>query len=962
MPVKRVAMLHLKTFGGLSVAVDGSPVTGAAVQRKTLALLALLATTKQGVSRDKLIAYLWPESDAAHGRNLLKQACYALRRDLHAPDLLLGATELRLNPAVISSDVRLFDEALERGDQAAAVALYGGPFLDGFFLSETEEFERWVESERTRLAKRVFRALEALAREASAAGRSQAGADHWRQLARIDPFSAGATIGLMRALDDAGERVEALQLGEAYQARVRKELGAEPAAEVIALTQQLRNQTPVTTPRASVVRGQSGSPPSSTPSRVRRATIAAVVMGVIVLGVVTVAIAAARSHATVPILAVGAIRDYTGSDAAGVAPTVAEMLATNLARLPRLHVLSTARIYELLGPARARGQESTAMERVAREARATQLVQGMLYRRPGGALRLELQRVDLQSGVVLQQYGVQGPDAFAVTDSATAALAASFGVSADTIRVADVTTRSLAAYRMYVAGLRAYYREEDPRGAVRLFEAALTEDSAFAMAAYYAGTINPILSGPKSHLAQAVRLAAHASDRERLLIRGAWAGETSDPAVLAIAETLAIRYPAEPDGHYLLGVARMGRGDFLGSVAAFRVVAAMDSLGLRGVTVRCRGCEAMANIVTAYGMADSLVAAERAARELLVLQPRSSGAWLALAVTLEHAGRFDEARAAYDSVLRLSPGAPDEILLRVPLAVRRGDFAEAEGLVGPRQRYPTPGRQWGAWWWGSTSLRYQGRLREALAFAPQMRAMQHNAEPLTPGPPYDASLIEAEVLLEMGRAREAAALFDSLAAFYIGDYHADSLPSRYARHLCWTLTHRATALAAAGDTVLLQRLADSLEILGQQSSYGRDRLLHHHIRGLLLLARGRAAEAATEFRQAVFSLTYGYTRTNLELARALLALGRPRDAVAVLQPAFRGPLDASNLYVTHTELHEMLARAFDAAGERDSAMTHYRWVVAAWRNADPEFRPRRELAQRRLSALDARLAISHATP
>ena len=112
----------------------------------------------------------------------------------------------------------------------------------------------------------------------------------------------------------------------------------------------------------------------------------------------------------------------------------------------------------------------------------------------------------------------------------------------------------------------------------------------------------------------------------------------------------------------------------------------------------------------------------------------------------------------------------------------------------------------------------------------------------------------------------------------------------------------------------------------------------------------------------MFSLTYGYTRTNLELARALLALGRPRDAVAVLQPAFRGPLDASNLYVTHTELHEMLARAFDAAGERDSAMTHYRWVVAAWRNADPEFRPRRELAQRRLTQLDPRLAVSRATP
>src|SRR5438128_8676022 len=146
-------MLHLKTCGGLSVEAEGASASGAAQRRKTLALLALLAAAgRRGMSRDKLITYLWPDADVEHGRNLLKQACYALRRDLHAPELVLGATELRLNPAVINSDVRQFDEALERGDQAAAVALYDGPFLDGFFLSGAEEFERWVESERTRLA------------------------------------------------------------------------------------------------------------------------------------------------------------------------------------------------------------------------------------------------------------------------------------------------------------------------------------------------------------------------------------------------------------------------------------------------------------------------------------------------------------------------------------------------------------------------------------------------------------------------------------------------------------------------------------------------------------------------------------------------------------------------------------------------------------------------------------------
>src|SRR3989441_2930578 len=92
-------MLHLKTCGGLSVEAEGASASGAAQRRKTLALLALLAAAgRRGMSRDKLIAYLWPDADVEHGRNLLNQACYALRRDLHAPELILGATELRLNP------------------------------------------------------------------------------------------------------------------------------------------------------------------------------------------------------------------------------------------------------------------------------------------------------------------------------------------------------------------------------------------------------------------------------------------------------------------------------------------------------------------------------------------------------------------------------------------------------------------------------------------------------------------------------------------------------------------------------------------------------------------------------------------------------------------------------------------------------------------------------------------------
>ena len=60
-------MVELRTFGGLSLEANGAPPPGAAAQRKTLALLALLAQHPRGLSRDKLIAYLWPETDAEHG-------------------------------------------------------------------------------------------------------------------------------------------------------------------------------------------------------------------------------------------------------------------------------------------------------------------------------------------------------------------------------------------------------------------------------------------------------------------------------------------------------------------------------------------------------------------------------------------------------------------------------------------------------------------------------------------------------------------------------------------------------------------------------------------------------------------------------------------------------------------------------------------------------------------------------
>jgi tetratricopeptide (TPR) repeat protein len=141
-----------------------------------------------------------------------------------------------------------------------------------------------------------------------------------------------------------------------------------------------------------------------------------------------------------------------------------------------------------------------------------------------------------------------------------------------------------------------------------------------------------------------------------------------------------------------------------------------------------------------------------------------------------------------------------------------------------------------------------------------------------------------------------------------------------------------------------------VERLGRLSLFGRSPVLHHYIRGLILAQEGRHAEAVQAFRRAVISWSDGYTRINFEMARSLMALGKPEEAIAVLRPALRGAVDASNLYLTRTEIHELLAQAFVRTNQRDSAAAHYQRVIHAWEHADPQFQPRLSAARAWLAA------------
>jgi DNA-binding SARP family transcriptional activator len=190
-------MFTLRTLGGVSVELDGAVQDAFGTQRKTLALLTLLAVSRgKGISRDRIATYLWPQSDMERSRGALKQALHVVRR-LLPREAILGTSELRLNPQQIRSDVDEFLCALGGGDLQRAVDRYGGPFLDGFYLRGSIDFEQWAATQRDDLARRYMAALEQLAGAAVARGDQAEAVGFWRRIQAEDPLNSRITVELM---------------------------------------------------------------------------------------------------------------------------------------------------------------------------------------------------------------------------------------------------------------------------------------------------------------------------------------------------------------------------------------------------------------------------------------------------------------------------------------------------------------------------------------------------------------------------------------------------------------------------------------------------------------------------------------------------------------------------------------------------------------------------------------------
>jgi DNA-binding SARP family transcriptional activator/TolB-like protein len=953
-----VNVLRINVLGGLYLTAGQRPLAGAATQPRRLAVLALLAVAgERGVSRERILACLWPDTEEERARHALAQSLYALRHDLGDEELFLGQRDLRLNPDLITSDYAEFHDAIRGGDPERAIECFGGPFLQGFHLARADDFERWVEEQRDLLGHEFRRALEAAARRAVEREDLPAAVGFLKRWSAQDPLNGRVTVKLMEILAAQGAVVAALQHARVHEELVRQELDLAPDPEVLTLAARLRN-APRALPASSSSRLEASPRRAENPARpaapdqvpgplvagesrpLRWGAMAAIALVTLVLGLVLgLPHRPARIAERGPtVVAVGLIADYTGRQPGWLGRSLADMLATNLARGSGFRVISTSRMLELMRQLQGTGDSGVVVSAAARQAGAAELLDGALYATAPNRYRLDLRRVDLANGTVIRAYRVEAPDVFALADSVTAALVRDLGGPGPAGPLADVTTNSMRAYQFYEEGLQRFYNG-DVESAERLFHQALLEDSGFAQAAYYYARSTSSASRTETvdRFRRAMELANRAGDRERLLMQAEWAFQNSSPALPAIAETLMIRYPEEVDGYFFAGQGAMLKAEYLKAVAPYRKVIALDSLGLEAsVGPRCRACEAYAALVGVYFALDSVSRSRATILEWVRREPSSAAAWRAAAHV--YAGEHQEsaAMAALRVADSLEPTNPQNHRNLISIRWYVGDWPEAEQLLRQAMETGPLSERRQAQWDLAVVLRQRGRLHEALKLAHDYR--MSIKERLLPGAaPYNA-LLEGQILFELRDYGAAAKLFDSIAVGSPGGLDSTGR----IRDQIWAWVHEADALAQLGDTARLEWLADSMEVLGHAVGQARERILHGHVRGLVARIAGRDDEAVGWFRRSMVSPVVGLTRTNYELAGIYLRTGRPVDAIRILGPAIRAGIVGPSLYITRTELEARLAEAFDQAGQPDSAMYYYARAIHAWEGADRQFWPRRD--------------------
>jgi len=195
--------------------------------KKRLALLIYLVLShhKGYQRRDFLLGFFWPELSQKEARNSLSNMLWHIRRDL-GKELLLcrGKDELMVDVNRISCDVLDYCDHISSQRFEAAIELYNGRFLEGFYIhNSSKELEHWIENERESLHDDYLNALDHRAQILTDDGKTMEAVKLWKTKVSEDPYDTHAVSKLIELLKNCGKNREGYKYAQEHAQLLEKE-------------------------------------------------------------------------------------------------------------------------------------------------------------------------------------------------------------------------------------------------------------------------------------------------------------------------------------------------------------------------------------------------------------------------------------------------------------------------------------------------------------------------------------------------------------------------------------------------------------------------------------------------------------------------------------------------------------------------------------------------------------------
>jgi tRNA A-37 threonylcarbamoyl transferase component Bud32/tetratricopeptide (TPR) repeat protein/TolB-like protein len=642
---------------------------------------------------------------------------------------------------------------------------------------------------------------------------------------------------------------------------------------------------------------------------------------------------------------------------------------------------------------------------MAREARVGTMVLGDL-RREGDSLAIEAKVHDVRSGERLETVILRAgwtADPRPLFDALAARILGTSGAPpGERPSVLAQTTKSIAAYRAYLAGTGALQRFQID-SARRMLERAVELDSTFALAYIRLRDVDG-WSGAggnaarrRQYIAAAERHAATLPPRLRSLVdyHSAY-GDDDFQRARAIAQAMIQRDPTDVEAWYQLGEAHyhhrsfdFPHADSLGNMGkalrAFQRTLALDStyvLAYQHILDALTACggnpfQVCTGDSSIYGQPAELTrrlgepAIQRLRAEARAAQIATARGWLtavpgtprprqALVSVLYQQRRYDEALHETESMDRLGWKA-DAAFLKGSILFQLGRAGEAAAAIHDGLAVSTD--TLGPFFSGFGNFAVPsallagagGRWRESL----RLNAAIYKAIPVdSANGPGNIRMSRQDLgrmsewflAIEVGRRTPGpGASGDGAAEFR-------ALVERLARGDSAALRRISQALGASAvsifmatrDTVLLSQLVTRADTMGSATWRVAD--------AQLALARGDSARARLRVDRHVRTPADGEFNGEQGVVRAfawadlLARLRLPREAIAVY-----ARMDSVGERIIHPGL---LVRSWaergalhQALGETAEAIRWYERFIAAWEHADPELQREVDRARDALAAL-----------